>query len=559
MLKRALIFAIFTLNSCASMPKQTVDNIRDLSFIVEPTEAEQKSALKVTLGFIMPETGSVSILLPWKWASESDYYNDIQSLSSSPGTKLESSNEPYRRRLTASPHQKVEITYVLNAGVSHAQNPFRALINPQYFHVIGHNLFVLPDFEKDEDKQIKIDWRGFSPSAQFANSFGAQEKAQHFSARPSALRQAIYVGGEYRIRKEMVSESPVFSAIAGKWQFNEEHLAKRISRVVQTERDFWNDHHVPFFLITLTPNGMGCCASGGTGLHNSFATFAARDQKLDEKFTWLFFHELFHNWNGTRIPIGPPEELHYWFSEGFTNYYSRLLSLRSGETKLAQYLEDLNEVLYDYNFSPERNSNNEKIQKEFWTNKSISKLPYLRGDLVAVHWNHRLKQERGISLDNLMRDLLVSGEPISNAQWISKLESYGISNAKEELDRFIVNGETIVPDASSLGPCVKFEMKEFSSFEPSFDRDKTYEQKKITGLKKDSLIYRNGLREGQELLDREMSYPPFKPSKLKIRDSRGTRWIEYRPEGSAKRLMPHFSLDLKAYSKDPKRCLEWFD
>ena len=72
----------------------------------------------------------------------------------------------------------------------------------------------------------------------------------------------------------------------------------------------------------------------------------------------LLAHEYFHNWN--TIAFGgmkQPEALIYWFSEGFTDYYTYQLLFRSGlinaEKYVAQYNQFAKEYYLVYNNNPD--------------------------------------------------------------------------------------------------------------------------------------------------------------------------------------------------------------
>ncbi|MCJ7617326.1 MAG: hypothetical protein MUO43_12405 [Desulfobacterales bacterium] len=64
---------------------------------------------------------------------------------------------------------------------------------------------------------------------------------------------------------------------------------------------------------------------------------------------YLFAHELFHTWNTGKLGVRQnPEQLIYWFSEGFTGYYARLLLLRAGLITIEEYVSDYNDKLIRY-------------------------------------------------------------------------------------------------------------------------------------------------------------------------------------------------------------------
>ena len=64
----------------------------------------------------------------------------------------------------------------------------------------------------------------------------------------------------------------------------------------------------------------------------------------------LFAHEHFHSWTGGKIRNNEQEELNYWWTEGFTEYYSRVLALRSGGLSIEEFINDCNQFSRQCNY-----------------------------------------------------------------------------------------------------------------------------------------------------------------------------------------------------------------
>lgn len=130
-------------------------------------------------------------------------------------------------------------------------------------------------------------------------------------------------------------------------------------------------------MVTLLPlePPASTSARGGVGLTSSFATFASTDTSLkDLKF--ILAHELFHTWNYRKLgELKQPEVLRYWFSEGFTNYYTWLMLLRGGLSSLDDYVEAYNSTLRIYYNWPVRSEPNERVRKDFFSNYDVSHCP----------------------------------------------------------------------------------------------------------------------------------------------------------------------------------------
>lgn len=568
MKKLSLVCSVFAilLTSCSTDSVRKTALHKKIDYIIEPATHEGTPSLKVTVSFLSDTAKQTTLVLPERWASENDYYKDIRDLKVlTPNAELKDGSAPHLRIINAPPNTPLKVSYIVIPGKAHGMNPFRALITQTYFHIFGYELFATPKMPWDQPIDLTIQWQNFPAKYSFANSFGVKKSHQELTLKFETFRHAVYVGGDFRIKEERIDDAPVFIALRGKWLFSDKDYATRVRKVIETERAFWNDHGFPFFLITLIPNGEKCCSTGGTGLTDSFATFVAEDQKLDSGLSWLYAHELFHTWNGQKIGRAEPEPLVYWFSEGFTNYYARLLSLRAGLMSLNDYVDDYNEAIYNYYFSSAKTEPNSRVQKDFWNNHDVEKLPYYRGDLMAHHWNLTLKKELGLSasIDAPMRDLLKEAQTkstvISNETWNRLMSHYLKAGIRDDLTRYIDAGEAITPEPDALGTCVKQEWREIGKFEYGFDREATYANMRIKGLKADSAAYAAGLREGQKILIRKVASPPFSESRFKIKDEKGVRWIKFFAMGTERRRIPFYVIDKAQLNRTPDACLAWFN
>src|SRR6185437_3651952 len=78
--------------------------------------------------------------------------------------------------------------------------------------------------------------------------------------------------------------------------------------------------------------------------------------------------------------------------------------LASGMWTLADYAKGLNDVIARYEGSPARNAANAVVLRDFWKDPDVERLPYMRGELVALRWSGALAAHRG-SLDAILRGL----------------------------------------------------------------------------------------------------------------------------------------------------------
>lgn len=558
-----IVFLSVSLMSCATKFNTANDDLIEYTF--EPGEYKGKPALKVSLTF-KAVSGAMTLLLPSEWAGNV-YKDDISELQIlTPGVNLSQGEAPEEMVINQiAKENRITVSYHILQTADKLGRTYKNMIHQEYFHFIGNGALVIPQLNNEQRRDVSMHWKNFPQQYKIVNSFGLGKSRQSFKASLQELRDSIYVGGDYRISETQIKNSPLYVAIRGEWTFKDAELDELASSIVEYQRNFFDDHTFKTFLITVTPNGEVCCSTGGTGLTNSFATFVPNDFKLDANAKMLLSHELFHTWNGRKIHREEPEQLVYWFSEGFTDYYSRILLLRSGKLTIPEFLEDYNrETLYNYYTSSKINASNQKILKDFWNNYEIEKLPYQRGAILAFKWNQMIKNstQGKHSLDDVFRDLFKESQTVGtvvSSKNINRLtQKYLSKGISADLKSFIEEGGTIIPGNYDLGPCVQLKKEKMGKFEHGYDSKLTYKNNIISGVKKGSNAYRAGLRDGFKLVHRKMVNPPYAESELIIHDGKIERSIKYFPESKKKYVTYRYILDEAMYKKDPQNCLKGF-
>ena len=380
---------------------------------------------------------------------------------------------------------------------------------------------------------------------------------------------AIYVGGAFRVVDRPLPEATLAVAIDGEWAFADREFVDLVAALVDEERRFWRDLGDPYFLITLLQTGRRCCGYGGTGLSNGYATFVSTDGPIDGRLRRLIAHEMFHTWNGRKIPRAPPEEAITWFSEGFTDYYARLLGLRAGVLDLGEYIDEYDGALEALYRSPLRTIDDQAIAAGFWRGPMIEKIPYHRGDALAHRLNRELRRASGdrASLDTVMRRILRAaqedGEAVSTALVAREVAGLGGEALARELREVAVQGSLPTPPEDALGPCVALEWVTMPSIDLGFAAASVGE-----GIVRDvdpaSDAHAQGVRAGQRLVE---VVPPRRVEQRARIVVEGAGEGEGAGAGEEKVLMvdvagppiavPRYRMKAGARADDPA-CLRWF-
>src|SRR5262249_18350209 len=154
-----------------------------------------------------------------------------------PGVELHAGSEPDSRELVAPAGTLVTMRYRVHETPTppNDERRFRPFIAREYFEVFGNAALVLPG-AGGETQRIELVWNGFPEDFVIANSFGQGERKQVFKATNGELFHAVYVGGDFRLRRFDVEERPVFVAIRGAYAFSDDQVVDMAKRVVTVER-----------------------------------------------------------------------------------------------------------------------------------------------------------------------------------------------------------------------------------------------------------------------------------------------------------------------------------
>ncbi|HEX6279151.1 MAG TPA: hypothetical protein VFZ49_03960 [Pyrinomonadaceae bacterium] len=522
-----------------------------IQILIEPTG----TTYQVAVTFDGDADGTTNIRLPDEWGGQGDLYKAIRNLSVSKGASLSDTDKPLIKTVTHSPSEKITITYELAQdfqGPLKNEVRYRPVTDANYIHWIGTTVWVLPEWDDQEEVSISLEWKGFPKHWTVANSFGAGKVKQRMTAKLDEFGSAIFVAGDFRLVKRKLGSNAVNVAVRGDWQFKDAELAEIVGKVLTVERDFFNDHSQKYYLVTLVPveEGPNAISLGGTGLTNSFALFATTNSKL-ERFPWLLGHEYAHNWIPGKLGKMPdPEQNLYWFSEGFTEFYTYRLLHRGGLLTDAEFVAAYNDIIREYYMSPVRGEPNDRIITEFWTKNDVRRLPYLRGLMFATNLGAQIKHSSGgkASIDDVILELYATAkikkEPLSFESLAAAFAKHLGVDAMPDIKRHIIDGEPIVPQPDALGSIATQEIAKFPVFELGFDFERFGKDRVAVDVDPNSSAYAAGLRNGQ----RRNGGASFswgdttKEIELKVKDDKGEKTIRFLPVARKRLEIPQYRL-----------------
>lgn len=496
-------------------------NVPELAYQISRSTWDSLPALQVRVSF-QPSPGSFSRLhfSDKAWGQDS-LWNTVKEVR-----VLSGQGEPVIHRDSGWVEIKngagdgpLEIGYkiIQDQPVSHDPSlSYRPIVQPGYFHVFAHNLLMVPGhYQEPEGARaiVRLSWQGWEEPAVIHNSFGSGQHEQDLG--PVDLEKfmnAIYVGGDFRVHSADLQGNAIQLAIRGDWiPFSGEAVMELLEETVAAQRDFWNDHSQEYFTVTMRPFPQDRGSSfQGTGLTNSFATSVSNNASTEfDQLVYLFNHELMHNWVGHTIE-NDAEEAQYWFSEGFTEYYTAKNIAANGIAgkDWGYYIDFVNEKIRELAASPVQAAPNAEITYEnFWSSQDYGKLPYHRGFLFAFYLDQQIRAvtDGRNNLDDVMRDLLSDsrdkGIKLTGGHFVKRANAYLIEDLGPFYHKHIEDGQPL--PLENLFRDLGLEYRRGADlfdlgFEFSPQRDS------VLTVDPESAAYASGVREGDAVVSRSI-------------------------------------------------------
>jgi predicted metalloprotease with PDZ domain len=568
----------------AAAPAQAAPRECDLEYRFTAHFEDTPRRFEVELLFDAGERTRSQVRVAREWAGVTDFERAIRNVrGSASGTTVSAGSEPEKTWAVAHPpHGRVSVTYDLVNDVANvdAETPiaqrdfYRNMIGARYFQLFGWGALVLPESLPDtEPVDACMTFSGLPKDGSFASTYGEGHEAGvaklWMRVSPLELRSAEYLGGDFRVHRRDIEGRPLLVAIRGGWGFDDAKFVDATAAVVRAERGFWNDFAFPSYLVSLIPNRLPSGSTGGTGLRNSFAMHASKDFAVPgPAFDHLVAHEHLHTWIPRRIgTMGEHEALRYWFSEGFTDYFTHRLLLASGVWTLDDYAKGLDDTILRYESSIARNASNDVVAAEFWSNSPAQRIPYFRGELLALRWSAAMAA-RGASLQATLRGLrrdtdftrdeaAARPEDLATNRLVSALRKELGAAVDQDVAAFVDGGETIPISSAFLGPCFRGEPSTRPRFELGFDFPSS-EKRKVAHLLPGSAAEKAGVREGMVLAGWSIhGGDANKEVELRVQDGDAVKMFKYVPRASHDLEVYEFRpVEHAAESADCRRWIE---
>ncbi len=449
LLNLILIFVIFI-----SCNEHETSGQPELELTIAHLVESEQPILKIDMNFAADSGGVTHLIYQDQAWGQDSLFNSLRDIKLMTEGKIRIQRDSNRIIIEHDPAlERVKMSYSLvqdYPGPTTSRKVYRPLIQPEYFQVFGQHLFLLPEQAVNNGVfDLSIFWNIPDENYSIQSSFGNHQRKQAINdIRQEELYSSVFVGGDFRIYDMELEGNQVAFAIRDTWEaFDDSTMVELLKTTIRAQREFWNDHSQPYFSVTMIPIYEQYGSSWqGTGLTNSFALAASNNEHLEfEGLVYLLNHELQHNWIGLKIK-NENEEEQYWFSEGFTDYYTlkNITVNRIYDLDEKYFIREFNSKLKNLYDSPVVASPNSEINYDnFWKDGNYTNLPYLRGAVFAFILDQKiLKDSMGeSSLDDVMKKLFEKADTeLSHSHFLETVQPYLKEDVEPFFNRHIVEG-----------------------------------------------------------------------------------------------------------------------
>ena len=259
----------------------------------------------------------------------------------------------------------------------------------------GYALFITGETKNVE---LRVDVPDAWHVSTHWNSIG-NERYRFTVADRDNLMYAYMVLGTHSQRMAESDGAEVVIALGGHFKTSMDEVQRTVKSLLHIYSEIFGGTPKDRMLFVANPCDL---YSGGGVSGRSISVLMDGTLKADNRQSWvpLVAHEICHIWNGKSIDYSGQE---YWFSEGFTEYASKISCVRLGVISEDDFLRDI-ERKWELYLSKQ----GELSIREAGENKSANRnLVYEGGSLVATALDLQIRTltENQSSLDDVMKQM----------------------------------------------------------------------------------------------------------------------------------------------------------
>lgn len=561
-MKTPLLFCLIVLAHTA-FSKQTTPEYNRINYTLNLSDTVQ-SIIRIQLDYNPLNPDSSTFQLPTNWGDR--YQLSLFKLDNQAGKGYQTYhyNSDSTEITFIHPGQThLTIYYQINGKIADSIGNNDEIHHPQlnshYFSAFSISILMAVKDVAHPLSRVHFDFKlpgGWKQK--LYSTFGEKTQFNSPLLPNSECQNLSFHAGDYRhYTVKTKTNQHLTMVIRGTWNFDETLLLQEVSGILDQQRRFWNDYSTRNFFIVMTPvlapdeQSMGY---SGTGLYNSFSIYAFNNAATTpQNLRYLFHHELMHHWIGYQIQNATDEELSYWFSEGFTDYFARMNMLDCGMLNEKQYYEVLDSVMQQHYGKDGNSLPNDSIRAHFWDDRFIGKLPYNRGSLFALYLDNRIQQKTNgkESLKTVMQQMLadlkvkhtVSQRPFNNNWLIQTVKEKSGIDITPLIEKYILEGEPIPIEQFNEVLARKLEMRPVRVFDMGFETEKSADKKKtlVTEIKPNSGASESNLQVGDQIIGYDLYRDPNRKGRVIVSRAGEELSIDFYPYKTV--TIPQFKMD----------------
>ena len=310
----------------------------------------------------------------------------------------------------------------------------------------GYALFVIGEVD-DVELRVNVpdNWYVSTPWLRIGDD------GHHFAVKDQDdLIYAYMVLGTHSEKVAKSGEAEVISAVGGSFKRSAAEIQSTVEAFLKAYSRIFSGTPKGRMLFVANPYGdPGRMGGGVSGRSISVLIGGTLDEESSRFWVPLVGHEVFHIWNGRAINF---KEQEYWFSEGFTEYYSHVTSARLRFTSESDFLKSLERACELY-FSKQGKLSIRGAGKNKGSN---SGLVYQGGNLIAFALDMQIRKptQNQKSLDDVMKQMYSEFGVTGKTYTIDDVVRIATDIAGKDLDPFFrkyVSGTETLPLTEYLG------------------------------------------------------------------------------------------------------------
>lgn len=325
----------------------------------------------------------------------------------------------------------------------------------------GSQLFVLPEGVSTANINLKWDLSELARGSIVVGTYG--EGDVQLRASPDTLVDSFFLAGPLGTYEPPKANTGFHAYWLGTPEFDPKREMRWLFQAYENMRRFYRDPDSSPYRVFIRAVGRG----GGTASGRSFmdaVTMGSGDstkQAPRENIAHEIGHYFVGGLSGGDLGETP------WYEEGVNTHYTRLLLLRAGLMPVSDYIKDINTDARGYYTNPYRNFTADSIRligfSTGFGGASAQNLAYTRGSLFWADIDQRIRVASNgrHKLDDVLVPLLVArqkGQRLTQDVLFAALGKELGASFREQFDKALTRGETLVPASDAFGPC--FERKE---------------------------------------------------------------------------------------------------